>query len=1109
MLKIKYMNLLRVKNSDYLIALSAYFIIALSTLSGIVFSPGTFGFFHDWFIGPYPEMNYFWAGGGFYIWDSQSGNKVYATDWIFRIALYPFSFLGGEVLTKGLLVFIITLSGFSAFCLGKQLKLSPISSFAAGILYIFSPIIFTRIVAGYIYYLIAYLLAPLILANFLKGREENRNNYFIISGVLLAFAFIQLQFIVLILIILLILSLIDFRNIKKSARGLLIIFSISFLIGLSPVVFSQVSIPTPDSQFNINRLLFSYHEIDSASDLLESFRLLGYESHRYSYENLANAGIIPTWILYLDFALPIIGFSSLIFVGKNKYVLSFAIISIVGLFLLKGPNPPLSEIFRFLFMHGFYIFREIWHVAFLYGLSMTFLIVFLLEKIKSHNFSFNFIKFPFILILSAIVVMSNGYPILTGNFGGHLQTYDLPTDYRAIYANNSSDTTHNTLVLPYIRPIRYDDLKLAGADPLVNYWSNHILPSDFNSAYPTARFSAWLLSVIQENKTDNLGRLLSGFGTKYIILRHDFVSEYPEYVPLGSYPPFREAWYTSLEPFLDAQKDLVVISDTAHYKIYENINKATKIFSPESSAAGLTDFNSLLSISNISSLSNVAVYPPGYDNEALVFVDNMQETKIPFDEFVELGAHANSTDANKGWTDNMIWFGYNYLLASRIPQGAFTSSDGSVLSYELSSKYENKPIEIWLKALSWNRGGKIKVDINGEESFQSSLFSTNQSFQIHKIFEGKSSEPLRISIENINGENYLEGIYIKGDIEREKQRQLDNTDKSFVVGIQNQRKNNTVQNPEFALYDSYSGLPSNWNDQSKSCLELQIQKVVPLAILRQSSFSCTVNSTTGWQDNTSLQVSTKLTTKNWSWIYGKEIDVNPGEQYDLVTHMKLNNLAANSYIAIEAYNETLGNWNQIKQCPSGKNGPLEWRQFSCEIIVPDNVSKVRLVLNAGWSSQENAEAVTLFDAIYMYKLADETLNLQNLDPIKKVILQKPNNQLKIINDYTRLNPTQWNVRTNSSEPFTVGFAEPYDSAWEAQIYKNGEKVDASRSIPLYGVLNAFQINETGNLEIVIRYIRQDWFEMGLAVSAATLFFCIFWLCYDWKKNKLANKYDHS
>ena len=94
---------------------------------------------------------------------------------------------------------------------------------------------------------------------------------------------------------------------------------------------------------------------------------------------------------------------------------------------------------------------------------------------------------------------------------------------------------------------------------------------------------------------------------------------------------------------------------------------------------------------------------------------------------------------------------------------------------------------------------------------------------------------------------------------------------------------------------------------------------------------------------------------------------------------------------------------------------------------------------------------------------------------------------------------------NTSKPLMVAFAEPYDPAREARIYKNGERLDVARSIPLYGMLNAFQINETGNLEIEIRYARQDWFNIGLAVSGVTLSFCIFWLLYDWRRNKLKKR----
>ena len=67
-----------------------------------------------------------------------------------------------------------------------------------------------------------------------------------------------------------------------------------------------------------------------------------------------------------------------------------------------------------------------------------------------------------------------------GNFGGYLQTYDFPEDYYAIYKSNSSNATYNTLILPFIRPIQYDALKLAGVDPISKYWANNILPTEFD-----------------------------------------------------------------------------------------------------------------------------------------------------------------------------------------------------------------------------------------------------------------------------------------------------------------------------------------------------------------------------------------------------------------------------------------------------------------------------------------------------------------------------------------------------------------------------------------------------------------------------------------------------
>jgi carbohydrate binding protein with CBM4/9 domain len=161
---------------------------------------------------------------------------------------------------------------------------------------------------------------------------------------------------------------------------------------------------------------------------------------------------------------------------------------------------------------------------------------------------------------------------------------------------------------------------------------------------------------------------------------------------------------------------------------------------------------------------------------------------------------------------------------------------------------------------------------------------------------------------------------------------------------------NLVSNPNFDQSSGGSSGMPNWTDQFKNC---------------QSTFKCTVNSTTGWNNSTSLQVSTKINKNNtWSSISGKEINVKPNENYDFVTHIKLNEFATGSHIKLEGYNTTSNKWTSLKtQCPVGTKGPLEWQEFSCNITIPNGITKIRPILNAGWSSQPGKEAVTLFDDI--------------------------------------------------------------------------------------------------------------------------------------------------
>jgi aldose sugar dehydrogenase len=195
---------------------------------------------------------------------------------------------------------------------------------------------------------------------------------------------------------------------------------------------------------------------------------------------------------------------------------------------------------------------------------------------------------------------------------------------------------------------------------------------------------------------------------------------------------------------------------------------------------------------------------------------------------------------------------------------------------------------------------------------------------------------------------------------------------SFVTdptSIEDEKAANLFSNSNFSIVDNKPRLPLYWNDSLKKC---------------DRYYSCKVNITDGWDDKLSFQISTTNNTNNtWSWIKGREIDVKPGEKFQLLSHMKLNKWATRSHVALEGFNETSKKWYQITQCPSGLNGPMGWREFSCFITIPDNTTEIRPVLNAGWSSDAKEEATTWFDSVSIIKdalfVTDPNLKVEPLD----------------------------------------------------------------------------------------------------------------------------------
>ena len=158
-----------------------------------------------------------------------------------------------------------------------------------------------------------------------------------------------------------------------------------------------------------------------------------------------------------------------------------------------------------------------------------------------------------------------------------------------------------------------------------------------------------------------------------------------------------------------------------------------------------------------------------------------------------------------------------------------------------------------------------------------------------------------------------------------------------------------------------------------------------------NSFKCEFTESTTASDDTKENRSLTLSTDSnseygWSWIDGQVYNVSSGINYTISATMAQNPYAVQSHIVVYGSDESTKSWEELLQCPSGKTGLLERSTFECNILVSSNISKIRPILNAGWSSEDNKEASTTFSELticnpHSNKLTDLIPKQATLSPV--------------------------------------------------------------------------------------------------------------------------------
>lgn len=445
----------------------------------------------------------------------------------FNIVLwkYPFYLMMGLLGNLGydynvvekLLVFwpIIVLIPLSSFIIIKKVTASSIAAFAGSLYFTFNTYFLSINTQGHQLLPLSFGWLLLALFSYMNLLESNKRFWISLTAILLfVVGSIDLRSLYIGVIILVLFGIYYQFFIQSKWNEKLVInilkSSIVFgLIGLLNVfwVITFISVQSLTNNEILGRQLFGseFYNIQNSLAMFYPFW----------------SGKEPTWLLLQKipvqfWLLPFMTFVGLIVGRKNKIIIFFGILAIIGIFLTKQEGPPFSHVYSWMFqtIPGFGAFREASKFNFILILSYSILIGkfthFIWNKFAKHKILRN------ILFLNIILLpLWNTVPLLTGEINSMFVPKKVPSDFKKVnsYFYNQSDyfkilaINHNVYWAFTTTKHPVTDL----IHSLNNYWRETNL-FDRESKLIGAE------KAISFIKSDQGKRLLSAWSFKYIVI---------------------------------------------------------------------------------------------------------------------------------------------------------------------------------------------------------------------------------------------------------------------------------------------------------------------------------------------------------------------------------------------------------------------------------------------------------------------------------------------------------------------------------------------------------------------------------------------------------------
>lgn len=398
------------------------------------------------------------------VW-SENGAEGLGEYSVFTLWSYPLNLISGVLSNIGLefailerIIFIIPILLFGSFGIWKlseEINLSSFAKVVSTFFYLTNTYILLLIDGGQLSIALAYSFLPICFLSIKKSIKGNLKSK-IISGLLISIlGFFDIRFLFILFFLSIIYFIYEILFTKSNnkflyfVRGLRILFIISVVI-LGIHIYWLLTLYKVPLQEGFFRYLTNI-TVGGFTNIGHSLTLLSPNWYKNVFGSI-------TEIKWQFLFVPILVFLAPILRNRSKEVGFWLIVSVVSIFLTKGTNPPLGNIYSWLFTYipGFSLFRDSTKFFFLTALSYSILIGTTIdsipEKIKNRKL-LNWLFFSIILYLVALVS-----PVISNQMTGTFSSQPMQMDYQKLGQIIQSDNNFSRIFwIPAIPPLGYSN----------------------------------------------------------------------------------------------------------------------------------------------------------------------------------------------------------------------------------------------------------------------------------------------------------------------------------------------------------------------------------------------------------------------------------------------------------------------------------------------------------------------------------------------------------------------------------------------------------------------------------------------------------------------------